>query len=155
MFTWVERGEVFEIGEQRHGDLRTDGGHLQLRHDQAQVLNGPCTTDTAVADEACCPVVPLPGCRTPCRLWSGGGWLRRGPLPENGRITITTLTHEGNAKVVATAPGTWRPVRGLVIDPLDEDQLRTLGEASQTILTIIAGPCATPRWRPSRRAGGV
>lgn len=72
------------------------------------------------------------------------GWVRRSPLPENGRITVATLTDAGYDKVVATAPEHVATVRRLVLDPLSEDQLRTLGETSRAILTAVAGPCAAP-----------
>jgi DNA-binding MarR family transcriptional regulator len=53
-------------------------------------------------------------------------WVRRQPMPENGRVTMATLTDAGYAKVVDAAPSHVRTVRELVFDQLDRDQVRQL-----------------------------
>jgi DNA-binding MarR family transcriptional regulator len=72
------------------------------------------------------------------------GWVRRSPCPENGRITMATLTDDGYDKVVASVSGHVEIVRRLVLDPLHQEQLRSLGDVSRAILTAVAGPCAAP-----------
>lgn len=59
------------------------------------------------------------------------GLVRRRPDPTDGRFTLATLTDDGFAKVVATAPGHVEEVRRLVFDPLTKAQqrwLRAIGE---------------------------
>ncbi|MET9554477.1 MarR family transcriptional regulator [Streptomyces sp. NPDC006645] len=78
------------------------------------------------------------------------GWVRRSPSPENGRVTVATLTDAGYDKLVATAPGHVEAVRRLVLDPIDGDQLRALGEISTVIRDSMGPPCA---WPPRPTAG--
>jgi DNA-binding MarR family transcriptional regulator len=65
------------------------------------------------------------------------GWVRRSPHPDNGRVTLATLTEDGWAKVVDTAPGHVEAVRRLVFDPLTKTQQRHLRESSLHILDAI------------------
>ena len=65
------------------------------------------------------------------------GWLRRHPDPADGRYTLATLTEEGWAKVVATAPGHVATVRHLVMDPLTRTQARELREISHRVMHAI------------------
>jgi DNA-binding MarR family transcriptional regulator len=65
------------------------------------------------------------------------GWITRAPDPTDGRYTLATLTEEGWAKVVDTAPGHVETVRRLVLDPLTKAQLRQLREISRRIMTAI------------------
>lgn len=78
------------------------------------------------------------------------GWVRRSPSPENGRVTVATLTDAGYDKLVATAPGHVETVRRLVLDPIDADQLRALGQISTVIRDSMGSPCA---WPPRPAAG--
>lgn len=78
------------------------------------------------------------------------GWVRRSPSPENGRVTVATLTDAGYDKLVATAPGHVEAVRRLVLDPIDADQLRALGQISTVIRDSMGSPCA---WPPRPAAG--
>ncbi|MFG2177038.1 MarR family winged helix-turn-helix transcriptional regulator [Streptomyces niveus] len=78
------------------------------------------------------------------------GWVRRSPSPENGRVTVATLTDAGYDKLVATAPGHVETVRRLVLDPIDADQLRALGQIS----TVIRDSMGSPRAWPPRPAAG-
>jgi DNA-binding MarR family transcriptional regulator len=63
------------------------------------------------------------------------GWVRRHPCPEDGRITLATLTDAGLDKIRESAPAHVESVRRLVIDMLNEDQLRQLGEISALLLS--------------------
>ena len=65
------------------------------------------------------------------------GWITRAPDPTDGRYTLATLTEQGWAKVVDTAPGHVETVRRLVLDPLTKAQLRQLREISRRIMTAI------------------
>ena len=66
------------------------------------------------------------------------GWVRRHPCPEDGRITLATLTDEGMEKIRASAPAHVESVRRLVVDVLSEDQLQQLGDISARLLTTDA-----------------
>lgn len=65
------------------------------------------------------------------------GWVSRCTDPADGRITLATLTDEGLAKIVATAPGHVEAVRTLVFDPLTRAQSRQLGSIGKRIMAAI------------------
>jgi DNA-binding MarR family transcriptional regulator len=65
------------------------------------------------------------------------GWVRRSPDPTDGRITLATLTDDGWAKIVGTAPGHVQAVRTLVFDPLTKAQSRQLGSIGKRILSVL------------------
>jgi len=69
------------------------------------------------------------------------GWVERRPSPEDGRITIATLTDAGFAKLEKTAPGHVETVRRLVVDRLTPDQLQAVGAAARIITDGLLGPC--------------
>lgn len=62
------------------------------------------------------------------------GLVRRAPCPEDRRATNASLTEEGIALVVATAPGHVRTVRENVIDRLTEEQIGQLDAISDQLL---------------------
>ena len=55
-------------------------------------------------------------------------WVRRRPLPTDGRLTIATLTEEGYAVLAAAAPSHVRLVRSALFDRLEEHQVRQLSQ---------------------------
>lgn len=65
------------------------------------------------------------------------GFVRREPDPADGRYTHAILTEAGYAHLVAAAPGHVDRVRDLVIDHLDETEMRVLREVSQRVLDRI------------------
>jgi DNA-binding MarR family transcriptional regulator len=67
------------------------------------------------------------------------GWVRRHPLPADGRVTLATLTEAGVAKMVEAAPGHVAAVRRFVVDVLDDAQLQSLGEAAGVIVGAVMG----------------
>jgi DNA-binding MarR family transcriptional regulator len=71
------------------------------------------------------------------------GWLTRRPDPCDGRYTLATLTDDGLAKLVASAPGHVTAVREIVFDSLTKAQLRQLREISRRIGQAINAdqPC--------------
>jgi len=77
------------------------------------------------------------------------GWLRRSPDPVDGRYTLATLTEEGWAKVVETAPGHVQAVRTYVFDPLTKAQIRQLtGIGRRIVRAIDPDDDWPPRTRP-------
>ena len=72
------------------------------------------------------------------------GWVLRRPDPDNGRITLATLTEEGWQKVVATAPGHVSTVRRLVFDQLTRTQARQLQTACTRIQDGLRAAGALP-----------
>lgn len=69
------------------------------------------------------------------------GWVRRASCASNGRLVMATLTDDGYAEVVATAPRHLDAVRALVIDALDDGQLDQLAAISRCILAAIEADC--------------
>ncbi|MFT4108360.1 MarR family winged helix-turn-helix transcriptional regulator [Propionicimonas sp.] len=65
------------------------------------------------------------------------GWVRRVPDPADGRYTLATLTDDGYAKVVDSAPAHVAEVRRLVFDVLSPAQQEQLGRISELILKQI------------------
>jgi DNA-binding MarR family transcriptional regulator len=76
-------------------------------------------------------------------------WVRRVPAPDNGRITMATLTDDGYAKVVASAPSHVERVREVVFDALDREQVRQLEAIAERLLTRLNTDCV-----PGRRSPG-
>lgn len=79
------------------------------------------------------------------------GYVRRSPSPEDGRTTLATLTDEGLAKLVDSAPGHVARVRDLVVDALTPEQLSALGEACRAISDRIDERDGTTMLRPPNR----
>ena len=75
------------------------------------------------------------------------GWVRRTPDPSDGRYTLAILTDDGWTKVVDTAPGHAKAVRGYVFDPLTRAQIRQLTGIGRRIMRAIDpdDPCLGPR----------
>jgi DNA-binding MarR family transcriptional regulator len=65
-------------------------------------------------------------------------WVTRDKHPENGRITLTTLTDQGFAELVATAPGHVEQVRAALFDRLTPAQVEQLRQISLTVLAGLA-----------------
>lgn len=65
------------------------------------------------------------------------GFLQRARCPGPGRRTLATLTDDGYAKVVASAPGHVAHVRHLLIDAVDPDDLAALRRSCEAVLERI------------------
>jgi DNA-binding MarR family transcriptional regulator len=78
-------------------------------------------------------------------------WVRRAPAPDNGRITMATLTDAGYAKIVASAPNHVRWVRENVFDVLDREQVHQLEAIAERLLTRLNTDCL-PVPRPTGRS---
>lgn len=65
------------------------------------------------------------------------GWIQRHTSPDDGRVTLATLTEAGHAKLVAAAPDHVESVRRSVFDVLTEEQVAQLGEICNTLVKNI------------------
>jgi DNA-binding MarR family transcriptional regulator len=65
------------------------------------------------------------------------GFVERYPSPEDGRITVATITDAGYDELVAAAPGHVATVRQYVIDALTPEQLRELKIIGDQILQKV------------------
>lgn len=65
------------------------------------------------------------------------GLVRREDVTEDGRGTVVALTREGTRAVAAAAPGHFRSVRRHMIDLLTDEQLQTLGDISDLVVTHL------------------
>jgi DNA-binding MarR family transcriptional regulator len=65
------------------------------------------------------------------------GWVRRASDPADGRYTLASLTDDGRAKVVETAPGHVHEVRRLVFDALTQPQYRQLRDIGRRVMRAI------------------
>src|SRR3954465_12147522 len=77
-------------------------------------------------------------------------WVRRVPAPDNGRITMATLTDAGYAKVVAAAPSHVERVREVVFNVLDREQVHQLEAIAERLLGRLNADCV-PGLRPTVR----
>ncbi|MBT2484721.1 MULTISPECIES: MarR family winged helix-turn-helix transcriptional regulator [unclassified Microbacterium] len=75
------------------------------------------------------------------------GWAARRPKPDDGRITLATLTDEGAAAVRAALLGHTALVRRIVFGSLTDAQSRQLGAIARRITTAIDSQDA---WAPPR-----
>jgi DNA-binding MarR family transcriptional regulator len=64
------------------------------------------------------------------------GYVRRSPAPDDGRVTVATLTDAGWDKVVASAPGHARTVLERVYDRLDDSDVADL---TRVLSRIVQG----------------
>jgi DNA-binding MarR family transcriptional regulator len=62
------------------------------------------------------------------------GLVRREDVTEDGRGTVVVLAREGTRAIAAAAPGHFASVRQHMIDLLTDEQLRVLGDISETVI---------------------
>ena len=72
------------------------------------------------------------------------GFLERNRCPDDGRVTLVTLTDAGHRQLVEAAPSHVASVRHAVFDALTPQQAKELGQHVTAILTHLAptGPWA-------------
>lgn len=82
------------------------------------------------------------------------GWVARCGCPEDGRVTLASLTELGYAKLVETAPTHVESVRQLVFDELGQEHV---GPLQETMSAIVRGltPGRVAPWDRSSRAVGA
>jgi len=73
------------------------------------------------------------------------GWVVRERSPRNPRARIATLTEDGLAKVVRTAPAHVADVRELIFDALGDDDVPALARILAPVLERIHPPGHRPR----------
>ena len=66
------------------------------------------------------------------------GWVRRQDCPTDRRGQVAVLTDDGFAALAAAAPGHVEAVRDALFDTLDAEQIRHLGEISETLARRLA-----------------
>jgi DNA-binding MarR family transcriptional regulator len=66
------------------------------------------------------------------------GWVRRQYCPTDRRGQIAVLTDTGFEALAAAAPGHVEAVRRALFDTLDDDQIRQLGEISESLAAHLA-----------------
>ena len=67
----------------------------------------------------------------------GKGWVRRQPLPGNGRVTMATITDAGYRQLVAAAPAHVEHVRSIVFDKLDTEQVKEMSAIGWRLLSSL------------------
>ncbi|WP_433889770.1 MarR family winged helix-turn-helix transcriptional regulator [Streptomyces sp. CA-111067] len=107
--------------------LRAEGGisyvQFQLLARLSQ-LDGPLTM-TELADGV---VYSRSGLTYQAGLLEKAGLVTRGPSPDDDRATLVAITGDGRALVERVLPGHVRLIRGLLFDPMADDDLRHLGD---------------------------
>ena len=109
--------------------LRRDAGVSHFEYQILAALSMTATRTLPMSDMADFTVSSLSRLSHACRRLETQGWVNRAPDPDDGRVTLVTLTAAGYAKVVDAAPGHVRTVRSLVFDPLTKQQVKQLGQA--------------------------
>lgn len=67
------------------------------------------------------------------------GLVTREACADDARGAMVRLTEKGRATIEAAAPGHAETVRKLFFDPLDADEVRTLGEFLRRIMAAVEG----------------
>lgn len=80
------------------------------------------------------------------------GLLSRSRCPDDGRVTLVTLTDDGHRRLVDAAPAHVESVRSAIFDALIPEQATDLGHLVEIILNHIqpTGPWAAQREAQSR-----
>ena len=131
-------GVVVRLPAALDAQLRRDAG---LSHFEYQILAGLSMADTGtrrMSEMAEFAESSLSRLSHACRRLEEQGWLTRYPDPDDGRVTLASLTETGYTKVAETAPGHVRTVRRLVFDPLTKQQVKQLSQALARIQGSIA-----------------
>jgi DNA-binding MarR family transcriptional regulator len=161
-FALMEAVSLLEHQVERH--LRAEG---DLSYVQFQLLarladaSGGQLTMTQLADGV---VYSRSGLTYQAGLLEKAGLITRGPSPDDERATVVTITENGLALLGRVLPGHVEVVRGLLFDPLTDDDVRHLGDIMSRVRDHMrAQPprSAAPRKRrpartssPGRTAAG-
>lgn len=148
--TWLALVSVLvRLPSALDAQLRRDAG---LSHFEYQVMAGlseALDRTMRISDLALLSEGSLPRISQVISRLEKRGWVRRTPDRSDGRYTLATLTADGWATMVRTAPGHVGEVRRLVFDPLTKAQARQLREISRRIMRAIDpdDPCLDDRPR--------
>jgi DNA-binding MarR family transcriptional regulator len=144
--TWMSlAGVLMRLPGALDAQLQRDAG---LTHFEYLVLSGLSMTESRtmrMSDLAAVAEGSLPRLSQVVSRLEKRGWVRRKPDETDGRYTLATLTEEGWAKVVATAPGHVQAVRQFVFDPLTKSQQRQLRDIGRRIMGAVAPNDRCPR----------
>ena len=69
------------------------------------------------------------------------GWVVRRDCPTDRRGQIAVLTDEGFEALAAAAPGHVECVRGLLLDPLADEQVVALRQISEAVIAHLQARC--------------
>jgi DNA-binding MarR family transcriptional regulator len=144
--TWMSlAGVLMRLPGALDAQLERDAG---LTHFEYLVLSGLSMSEAhtmRMSDLAAVAEGSLPRLSQVVSRLEKRGWVRRRPDETDGRYTLATLTEDGWAKVVATAPGHVEAVRRFVFDPLTKAQQRHLREIGRRIMGAVAPNDRCPR----------
>lgn len=71
------------------------------------------------------------------RRMERGGWVRRGPSPDDGRATLLRLTDAGRALVERISPLQVAAVRRPVMEALTDEQVAALEAIAEAMLATL------------------
>ncbi|MBV9444358.1 MAG: winged helix-turn-helix transcriptional regulator [Streptosporangiaceae bacterium] len=117
--------------------LRRDAGISHFEYQVMAGLSGAPDRTLRISDLALLSEGSLPRISQVISRLEKRGWVSRAPDPSDGRYTLATLTEDGWATMVRTAPGHVAEVRRLVFDPLTKTQSRQLRDIGQRIMRAI------------------
>lgn len=135
-------GVVVRLPAALDTQLRRDSGLSHFEYLTLAALSMTETRTMRMSDMAAFAEGSLSRLSHACKRLEADGWLTRQPHPDDGRVTLATLTDAGYAKVVEAAPGHVRAVRELVFAPLTKQQVKQLGQIAERIDAAI-GPLGT------------
>ncbi len=131
-------GVVIRLPAALDAQLRRDAGLSHFEYQILAVLSMTETRTMPMSDMADFTESSLSRLSHACRRLESQGWVNRAPDPDDGRVTLATLTDSGYAKIVDAAPGHVRTVRSLVFDPLTKQQVKQLGQVLARVQARIA-----------------
>jgi DNA-binding MarR family transcriptional regulator len=131
-------GVVIRLPAALDAQLRRDAGLSHFEYQILAVLSMTETRTMPMSDMADFTESSLSRLSHACRRLERQGWVNRAPDPDDGRVTLATLTDSGYAKIVDAAPGHVRTVRSLVFDPLTKQQVKQLGQVLARVQARIA-----------------
>jgi len=135
---WLALGSlVFNLGPALDAQLRRDAGISHFEYTILSSLSEAPERTLRMSELAVLADGSLPRLSQAVGRLENKQWVERSTDPTDGRYTLATLTDEGYAKVVATAPGHVNEVRRLIFDPLTATQVRQLATAAQRILAAV------------------
>jgi DNA-binding MarR family transcriptional regulator len=136
--TWmVLIGVLFRLPAALDSQLRRDAGLTHFDYGVLAALSNAPSKTMRMSDLADFSQCSLSRLSHGVKRLEERGWVRRSPLPTDGRITIAKLTPAGLRMLVATAPGHVDEVRRLVMQGLSPEQLKVLRDVGRSILERI------------------